>query len=304
MNDTRLGSMRDSAHCEETFLMRTKKHKIPGVHIRDISTRYGKGKPTKFYPTGIKELDAFTGGIPSGEMTVIAARPGVGKTALAMQFVEHVGMYTKDPCGFFSFEMSGRSLVTRMILSRTGLPSVALRKGELTQKQIVLRDEALEDIGELPVYIDDSSIATIPHIEKTAGQWIKAGIKFLALDYVQLMFPSKGGAAGGGDTRANFVGECARALKEIAKRNDVPFLVLSQLNRESEKGKSPPTAANLKDSGDLEQVADNILLIHPDLEAPPHCDFLLVKWRNGPVGTVSVHFDSSRTKFSSIDKDD
>lgn len=278
--------------------MRPKRH-MPGVYIGALATRYARVRPTKFYSTGIKPLDDHTGGLPSGEMTLVAARPGVGKTALALQFLEHVGSFTKDPCGFFSFEMSGHQLVSRMIISRTGLPSVALRKGELSTPQLQIRDKALLEIGELPILIDDSSVTTISHIEKTAAAWIKGGVRFLALDYVQLMHSTSAST----DTRAGFVGECARSLKEIAKRNDVPFLVLSQLNRDSEKSKSPPTSANLKDSGDLEQVADNIILIHPDPDEPGIVDFLLTKWRNGPTGTVSARFDDERTKFLPIRKE-
>lgn len=277
------------------------KRKMPGQHISEISLRYAKSKPTVFYKTGIKELDEYTGGLPSGEATIIAARPGVGKTSAAMQFLEHIGTAHNASSGFFSIEMSGKQLVTRMILARTGLPSVALRKGELTQKQLKLRDDALKDIAKLPIYIEDSSIATIPHVEKVALAWIKAGIKIFALDYIQLMSV---GRIGNGDTRANLVGECMRALKRIAKEHDVAFLILSQLNRESMKAKRPPTSADLKDSGEIEQVADNIIIIHPDRENPPYHDFILDKWRNGPMGTISTQFDASRTRFESVEKED
>ena len=271
---------------------------IPGTHIGSISLQYSKDKPTKFYQFGIAELDRFTGGLPAGEMTLIAARPGVGKTALVMQFIENIAEKHKKTSGFFSLEMTGRSLVTRMILSRTGLPSIALRKGELTEKERKIRDQALREIADLPIYIDDSSVATLKHIEQTAEKWIDAGIDILALDYMQLIRPSKF-RGGSSDTRAMFIGEAARSLKEIAKIHDIPFMVLSQLNRESTKTKTPPTAANLKESGDLEQVADNIIIIHPDKEAGV-VDLILDKWRNGPTGTVSCNFDATRTRFDSI----
>lgn len=278
-----------------------KRKNLPGRHISEISIRYAKDKPSKFYMTGIKDFDEHTGGIPSGEMTLIAARPGVGKTSAAMQFLEHIGQFHQEESGFFSIEMSGRALVTRMILSRTGLPSVALRKGELTQKQMKERDKALAEIAKLPIYIDDSSIATIHHVEKVSAQWLKAGINLLALDYIQLMSAGKQAA---GDTRANFIGECARSLKRIAKLHDVPFIVLSQLNREATKAKRPPTNADLKDSGELEQVADNVVLLHPDADNPPYVDFMLTKWRNGPCGIISTQFDASRTRFENVDRED
>jgi replicative DNA helicase len=273
------------------------KRKIPGRHIGSIALNYGKDKPTRFYPTGLAEFDAYTGGIPSGEATIIAARPGVGKTSAVMQFLEHIGQETGTASGVFSIEMTGRSLVTRLVLSRTSLPSIGLRKGELNPKQMKIRDKALAEIAELPIYIDDSSFATIAHVEKVSRAWIDAGIGILALDYIQLM------AAGPktlGDTRANFVGECAKAIKRVAKDNDVPFLILSQLNRESTKGKRTPNAADLKDSGELEQVADNIILINPDLDNPPAHDFVLAKWRNGPTGIITVNFNAEKTKFESL----
>lgn len=273
---------------------------VPGRHIGDISVRYAKDKPTKFYATGIAKLDEYTGGLPSGEMTLVAARPGDGKTALVMQVMEHIGLHHAEPSGLFSIEMNGRSLVTRMVVSRTGLPSVALRKGELTQKQIKQRDAALADIAQLPIYIEDSSVLTIPMMERTARAWFKAGIRFFALDYLQLMSAGKQSSS---DTRSSFVGESARALKRIAKELDVPFLVLAQLNRESVKGKRKPTSADLKESGDIEQVADNIILINPDRENPPYVDLILDKWRNGPKGIISVQFDSSRTRFDSIEEE-
>lgn len=277
------------------------KKSIPGRHIGDISLRYGKDRPTRFYSTGIKDFDELTGGLPSGEMTLVAARPGDGKTALAMQMLEHIGQHHAEPSGFFSIEMNGRSLVTRMILSRTGLPSVALRKGELTQRQTKERDKALGEIAKLPIYIEDSSVLTIPMMERTARAWIAAGIRFLSLDYLQLM---SAGKQGNSDTRASFVGESARAIKRIAKDHDIPFLTLAQLNRESVKGKRKPTSADLKESGDIEQVADNIILIHPDRDNPPYVDLILDKWRNGPRGVVSVQFDASRTRFESVENND
>lgn len=273
------------------------KRKIPGRHIGNFATSYGKDRPTRFYPTGIEEFDKFTGGLPSGEATIIAARPGVGKTSAVMQFIENIGIATGTASGLFSIEMTGRSLVTRLVLSRTSLPSIALRKGELTAKQVKERDKALAEIAQLPIYIDDSSFASIQHVEKVAKAWVEAGIGVLALDYIQLM---SAGAKTLGDTRANFVGECAKSLKRIAKDHDVPFLILSQLNRESTKGKRVPNASDLKDSGELEQVADNIIIIHPDPDNPPYHDFVLAKWRNGPTGIVSVQFDSSRTRFESV----
>lgn len=273
------------------------KRKIPGRHIGSIALNYGKDKPTRFYPTGIAEFDAFTGGIPSGEATIIAARPGVGKTSVLMQILEHVSTATGTPSGLFSIEMTGRSLVTRLVLSRTSLPSIGLRKGELTPKQVKIRDKALAEIAELPIYIDDSSFATITHVEKVSHAWIDAGIGLLGLDFIQLMSV---GPKSLGDTRANFVGECAKAIKRVAKDRDVPFLILSQLNRESTKAKRTPNASDLKDSGELEQVADNVILIDPDRDNPPAHDFHLVKWRNGPTGIVTVNFNAEKTKFESL----
>lgn len=278
-----------------------KYHNIPGQHIGAISLQYAKRKPTRFYTTGIPALDEYTGGIPSGEMTLVAGRPGDGKTALVMQIMEHIATYHREPTGFFSVEMNGPSLVTRMVVSRTGLPSVALRKGELTQKQIKIRDKALLDISKLPIFIEDTSVLTIPLMERTARAWIKAGIRFLGLDYLQLMAAGRGGTM---DTRAGFVGDCARSIKRIAKEEDVPFIVLAQLNRENVKGKRKPTSADLKESGDIEQIADNIALIHPDRDNPPVVDLILDKWRNGPKGVVSVHFDSARTRFESIQEEE
>jgi replicative DNA helicase len=270
---------------------------IPGHHIGKIAINYHKGPQTRFYPTGIRDLDDFTGGIPSGEMTLLAARPGVGKTSALMQFFENMGAVNDAASGIFSIEMTGKSLVTRLVLARTGLPSIPLRKGELDAKQTKIRDKALAEIAELPIYIDDSSYASIAHVEKVSKAWINAGIEIIGLDYVQLMSV---GTKTAGDTRANFVGECAKALKRIAKDNDIPFVALSQLNRESTKGKRKPTAADLKDSGELEQVADNILMFHPDVDNPPYVDIIIEKFRNGPTGVVSVAFDAARTQFQSI----
>ena len=281
--------------------MKTRKSKFPGRHISQIAVRYHRDRPSRFYKTGIEALDEYTGGLPSGEMTLIAARPGVGKTALVMQIMEYIGEHHKEPSGIFSVEMSGRSLVTRMILARTTLPSIALRKGELTQRQLKERDRALEEIGKLPIYIDDSSINTIPHIENAVAAWVKHGIKVLGLDYVQLLSPGGGDAS---DTRASFIGSCARTMKRLAKDMDVPFIVLAQLNRESSKGRRPPTIADLKESGDLEQVADNIILLNPDQDNPPAVDFLLAKWRNGPTGIISCDFDGARGHFASLSNEE
>jgi replicative DNA helicase len=202
------------------------------------------------------------------------------------------------PVGIFSIEMCGRSLMNRMIAARTGLNSIALRKGELTDKQRKTRDNALADIVKLPLYVDDSSAATVQYIRRASIDWIKAGIRILALDYIQLMTAGKASST---DLRASFIGDCIRTLKQLARDHDVLFLVLSQLNRESAKANRAPTVADLKDSGELEQVADNILLIHKNGEGQDIVyDLLLEKWRNGPSGIVSTQFNAARTRFESV----
>ena len=147
------------------------KSRIPGQHIGHISKAYARVPPTSFYKTGIADFDRDTGGLPSGELTILAARPGVGKTSLAMQVLEHIGAHHKTPSGIFSIEMSGRSLVTRMVLARVPLSSLALRQGSLNAKEMKLRDKALDEIAKLPIYIDDSSANPISHVEQVAAQW-------------------------------------------------------------------------------------------------------------------------------------
>jgi replicative DNA helicase len=256
--------------------------------------------------TGFIELDNLTSGMQRGEMIVIAARPSVGKTALAMNIIEHVGVDLKKPCAVFSLEMSKQQLAQRMLCSRSKVDSHRLRRGLLSKQD---RDALAYAVGELSqgqIFIDDTPGLTLMDL-RTKGRRLKLqyGIEMIVLDYLQLMEAPRE------ENRQQQISAISRGVKALARELDLPVIALSQLNRASESENRLPRTSDLRESGSIEQDADVVMLLHR--EAVMHrgdqqwmddnpdkineAQLIIAKQRNGPCDTVRLTFLSGHTRF-------
>jgi len=256
--------------------------------------------------TGYVELDNLTSGLQRGEMIVIAARPSVGKTALAMNIVEHVGVDLKKPCAVFSLEMSKQQLAQRMLCSRSGVDSHRLRRGMLSDQDREKLGYAVGELSEGNIFIDDSPGLTLMDL-RTKGRRLKKekGIEFIVIDYLQLMEAPRE------ENRQQQISSISRGIKALARELDLPVVTLSQLNRASESENRLPRTSDLRESGSIEQDADVVMLLHREavmhrgdqewMDANPdkinEAQLIIAKQRNGPCDNVKLTFLSGNTRF-------
>ena len=264
--------------------------------------------------TGFIDLDKLTTGLHPAEMIVIAARPSVGKTSLAMNIAEHVAIEQKLPVGVFSLEMSAASLVLRMLCSRSRVNMRNVRDGFLAERDFPKLTGAAGKLASAPLFIDDSSGLSILQLRaKARRMYQQFGIKLFVIDYLQLLNSSSRRA----ENRQQEIADISGGIKALAKELDVPVIVLSQLNREVEKEKGrAPRLSDLRESGAIEQDADLVgLLYRPasgedeDASNEPSdalpVNLLIAKQRNGPANEdVHLTFLKSYTRFESAAKID
>jgi replicative DNA helicase len=263
--------------------------------------------------TGFNDLDKMTSGLHGGEMVVIAARPSMGKTSLAMNVAEHVAIDQRLPVGVFSLEMTSESLVLRMLCSRSRVNMRNVRDGFLAERDFPKLTGAAGKLAGAPLFIDDSSGLSILQLRAKARRMHQQyGIKLFIIDYLQLLHSTARRA----DNRQQEIADISNGLKALAKELSVPVIVLSQLNRELEREKNrKPRMSDLRESGAIEQDADLIgLLYKPNADdeegggAVPANDeavpvnLLIAKQRNGPTGDVNLTFLKSFTRFESAAK--
>lgn len=263
--------------------------------------------------TGFPDLDKMTGGLKGGEMIVIAARPSMGKTTLAMNIAEHVAIEDQQPVGVFSLEMSGKSLIVRTICSRARVNLRNVRDGFLAERDFPKLTGAAGKLANAPIYLDDSSGLSIVQLRAKARRMHQQyGIKLFVIDYLQLL---NGGSGKKFDNRQQEISIISNGIKAMAKELDVPVIVLAQLNRELEKDKNrKPRLSDLRESGAIEQDADLVGLLYKadrgddeaesgdqDVEAVP-VNLLIAKQRNGPTGDVHLTFLKSYTRYESASK--
>jgi replicative DNA helicase len=264
--------------------------------------------------TGFLDLDKMTSGFHPGEMIVIAARPSMGKTSLAMNIAEHVAIEQKLPVGVFSLEMTAESLVLRMLCSRSRVNMRSVRDGFLAERDFPKLTGAAGKLANAPLFIDDSSGLSILQLRAKARRMAQQhGIKLFVIDYLQLLHSTARRA----ENRQQEIADISNGIKSLAKELEVPVIVLSQLNRELEKDKNrKPRMSDLRESGAIEQDADLVgLLYKPNagddeeaggggedqLDAVP-VNLLIAKQRNGPTGDVNLTFLKSFTRFESAAK--
>jgi len=261
--------------------------------------------------TGFADLDKMTSGLHGGEMVVIAARPSMGKTSLAMNIAEHVAIEQKLPVGVFSLEMTSESLVLRMLCSRSRVNLRNVREGFLAERDFPKLTGSAGKLANSPLFIDDSSGLSILQLRaKARRMWQQYGIKLFVIDYLQLLHSTARRA----ENRQQEIADISSGIKSLAKELSVPVIVLSQLNRELEREKNrKPRLSDLRESGAIEQDADVVGLLYKpssdDEEGAPAAEedavpvnLLIAKQRNGPTGDVNLTFLKSYTRFESAAK--
>jgi len=264
--------------------------------------------------TGFPDLDKMTSGLHGGEMVIIAARPSMGKTSLAMNIAEHAAIEQRLPVGVFSLEMTSESLVLRMLCSRSRVNLRSIREGFLAERDFPKLTGAAGKLANAPLFIDDSSGLSILQLRAKARRMFQQfGIKLFVIDYLQLLNSTSRRA----ENRQQEIADISSGIKALAKELDVPVIVLSQLNRELERDKNrKPRLSDLRESGSIEQDADLVCLLYKpssgdeeepaaapagDDEAQP-VNLLIAKQRNGPTGDVNLTFLKSFTRFESAAK--
>lgn len=255
-------------------------------------------------PTGYHDLDEATGGFQRSDLLILAARPGIGKSSLAMG-IAHNAAHKGSRVGVFTLEMSREQLVQRLLSVETGVDSQQLRLGYLTDDQWQLVSDAIGRLAQLPIYIDDTAGLTIHEVRSKARRLqAEVGVDMLIIDYLQLM---QGSARRDGN-RVQEVSEISRNLKMLARELNVPILACAQLSRAVESRTSHiPMLSDLRESGSIEQDADVVMFIHreemynPETEKKGIAEVHISKHRNGPLTIIPLRFFSRTTKFADLE---
>ena len=257
-------------------------------------------------PTGFYDLDKLTAGFQAGDLIVLAARPSMGKTALAINIAEHVALNEGLPVAVFSMEMGAAQLAVRIVGSIGRINQSNLRTGKLTDEEWPRLTEAIEKLRNISLHIDESAGLTSTELRANARRLARqcGQLGLIVVDYLQLM----SGSAGNDENRATELGEISRGLKMLAKELKCPVIALSQLNRSVEtRPDKRPMMSDLRESGAIEQDADIIMFIYRDeyytkdaCKEPGVAEVIIAKQRNGPTGTVKLAFLKPITKFESL----
>ena len=292
------------------FAITDKKITSSAVAIKDLVTyayeliEKREGKHVTGVPTGYRELNEKTCGLQKGEMIIVAGRPSMGKTALALNMAEYIGVEEKIPVAVFSLEMGRQQLVERFLCSTSEVESQLVRKGSLSTEHYQKLAEACGRLSEAPIYIDDTSTLTPLELRAKARR-LKSlyNIKCIFVDYLQLMHLGSGRV----ESRQQEITTISRYLKALARELNIPIVVLSQLNRSPEgRDGHKPRMSDLRESGSIEQDADVVILLHradyyhrgdKDYSPDNKAELIIAKQRNGPTGTVKLVFREKITRF-------
>lgn len=256
--------------------------------------------------TGYRDLDTMTAGLQRSDLVILAARPAMGKTTLVTNLAYNVATIAKQPVLFFSLEMSKEQLVDRMLADASGVDAWNIRTGNLSDDDFSKLSEAMGELAEAPIYIDDTPGLSVLEMRTKARRAAhETPLGLIIVDYLQLM-QSSGRSDG---NRVQEVSEISRGLKLIARELNVPLVALSQLSRSVEsRNPQVPQLADLRESGSIEQDADIVMFIYreayynPETERENITDLIIAKHRNGPVGKVELYFHPERLRFMSLDK--
>jgi len=271
--------------------------------VDEIESASGRDGEMTGVPTGFRELDELTNGLHAGQLIIVAARPGLGKSTLALDFARAASVKGRKPAIFFSLEMGRNEIATRLLAAEASIPMHVLRKGSMEQQDWNRLAETRSRIADAPLYIDDSPNMTLVEIRAKCRRLSqRGGLSMVIIDYLQLMTSGKKV-----ESRQQEVSEFSRALKLLAKELQVPVIALSQLNRGPEqRSDKKPQLSDLRESGSLEQDADIVILLHRedayerDHPRAGEADLIVAKHRNGRQDTVSVAFSGAFSRFSDM----
>jgi replicative DNA helicase len=269
-------------------------------HLETLSRRDGALVGA---PTGITELDICTSGFTGGQFVIVAARPGVGKSTLALNIARHSALQHQIPVGFFSLEMSETEVMTRLCAAEAQVGMTSLKSGQITERQWHAISGVHDRIADAPLYIDASETLTSLDLRARARRLVRShGVKVIIVDYLQLISSHQRS-----ESRQQEVSDLARALKLLAKELDVALIALSQLNRAVEtRVDRKPHMADLRESGSLEQDSDIVLLLHredlhdPSSQRAGEADIIVAKHRAGPTKTVPTIFQGHFARLLSM----
>jgi replicative DNA helicase len=261
-------------------------------------------------PCGFPDLDNLLAGFQKSDLVIIAARPSIGKTSLALDLARQIAVQQKVPVGIFSLEMSSDQLIDRMLAAQSGVDLWRLRTGRLKSEDgdddFQKIGEAMGILSEAPIFIDDAGSSNVMEMRTMARRLqSEHNVGVIIVDYLQLME----GRSSGGDNRVNEISEISRALKQLARELNIPIIALSQLSRAVES-RSPqiPKLSDLRESGSIEQDADIVIFLYredrekPDTPNKNIIELHIAKHRNGPVGKISLYFDERITSFKSLER--
>ena len=268
--------------------------------VKEMEIAQNRGGEMVGVPTGFSELDEMTHGLHGGQLVILAARPAVGKSTLALDFARNAAITHKKPVIFFSLEMGRAEIAMRLLSAESRIYLQNMRKGALSDNDWQRIAGVRGEINSAPLYIDDSPNLTLIEIRAKCRRLAqRVGLEMIVIDYIQLMTSGKKV-----ESRQQEVSEFSRALKLLAKELNVPVVAISQLNRNSEKSENKkPEISQLRESGSLEQDADVVILLHRESmgerEHPRagEADLILAKQRNGPTGNIIVNFLGQFSKF-------
>lgn len=257
-------------------------------------------------PSGFPSLDTLLSGFHPSDLIILAARPSMGKTSLALDFARNAAVRHGVPVGIFSLEMSSEQLIDRMLAAESFVNSWKLRTGQVRDEDDFARiRDALESLSKAPIFIDDKPGNNILAMRAVARRLKRErGIGLIVVDYLQLMTPTNTKAS---DSMVQQVTEISRSLKALARELEVPVIALSQLSRAVEQRGGRPRLSDLRDSGSIEQDADVVMFIHrddkrnPESDRPNVAEILIEKHRNGPTGSTELYFDEKRATFQPLD---
>lgn len=274
-------------------------------NMETVEKLYERGSSITGVPTGFTELDNITAGLQPSNLIIVAARPAMGKSALALSMAQNMAVEDHTPVVIFSLEMSKNELVQRLLCSEARVDSSRLRRGLLQDSDWPKLSHALGRLAEAPIFIDDTANVTIMEMRaKCRRLKAKHGLGLVIVDYLQLMQPHAGRRS---DNRVQEVGEISRSLKILARELDVPVIAVSQLSRQVEhRTDKRPMLADLRESGSIEQDSDVVMFIYRDevynTDSPNKgiAEILIAKHRNGPIGKVELAFLDHYTKFANL----
>jgi len=258
-------------------------------------------------PTGFADIDSKLSGLQKSDLIILAARPSMGKTSLALDIARQAAVEYNTPVGIFSLEMSAQQLVDRMLAAQSNVDAWKLRTGRLSREEdFASIRQSLDKLSQAPIFIDDQPANNIMKMRSVARRLkSEKNLGLIIVDYLQLMVPTQSRS---NDNLVQQVTEISRSLKNLARELNLPVLALSQLSRAVEQRGGKPRLSDLRDSGSIEQDADVVMFIHredkykDDTDKTNIAEILIEKHRNGETGKVELYFNEKKATFQSIDK--